>query len=202
LAATPSPVAVHRRRIKELKRFIHVGEHIIASWENYTEEHTDHSGLPHDESDYAEHERHRNARLWWTFTDIRHNIPQLLTTAEFQLQQIPARSVQTRWAWQLNALTSAQDSLKELRAEWENTRDTLLANVWPGMEEYEEPARDRNTAAVEHIVTWVTHGPVIGEIHTAAVSTIPAPPALTTTPAPTAASGQSVPARRWPRPTT
>ncbi|MFE1407821.1 hypothetical protein ACFW5D_30190 [Streptomyces sp. NPDC058770] len=190
-SASTAPPDHHQFRLDHLAAFLRESTWIQGNWNVYSDEHSDIDGVPYDEHDYALHQSRRDADIWHAFEQVRHSGKTLLATAEHQLQQIPADSIQTRWVWQLATLRSALNQLLAIQTDWTKYQDSLPIYVCPGTEAYEDAIAERNADAWTYLDDWTTHGQSVLEIHAAAQQ---APSGLATAvptrvPAPAARTG-------------
>ncbi|MEU5148818.1 hypothetical protein AB0G42_16710 [Streptomyces yangpuensis] len=195
---TSAPHATHELRLRQLALYLSEAERILAAWDTYSDENTDLDGWPHDDTAYGLRQSQRDAETWRAFNRVRHGAQELLATAEVQLQKLPGRSIQPRWAWQIATLHTALDHLTTLQSEWLDLRDTLPPSARPGLEGYDEPLAEPNAKAWHYLDEWVLHGQAVLDIYTTVRQRRPG---LTTlAPAPTPAlPGQAAtpaPARR------
>ncbi|MFF0551121.1 hypothetical protein ACFYUL_19395 [Streptomyces sp. NPDC004311] len=159
----------HQRALGRLTRYIAEAEEILASWDDYSDEHTDADGWPHDPTAYGARQRRRDADTWEAFAKIRFvALTHLLPFAERQLPHIPALRTCPSWAWQLKTLRTSLDELYDLQESWLAERDALPDRAVPGTEEYDEPLADRNAEAWHYLDTWAVHGQALLDINTAA----------------------------------
>ncbi|MCC3778205.1 hypothetical protein K6I33_003158 [Streptomyces sp. UNOB3_S3] len=142
-------------------------EQILADWDAYSDQHTDLDGWPHDENTYGLRAGLRDAATWRAFNRIRHAAKSLIATAEAQLEQLPSSRVQSRWAWQLDALDTALDQLTGLHRDWLTARDALPPSATPGTEAYDDALAERNAEAWHYLNEWSLHGRALLEIHAA-----------------------------------
>ncbi|MGW6742856.1 hypothetical protein ACWGDX_19390 [Streptomyces sp. NPDC055025] len=193
-----NPSAIHQHRLDQLAAFIRESEQILADWDTYSDQHTDLDGWPHDGHAYGIRAQRRDADTWRAFNRVRSSAKDMLTTAEKQLQQLPATAIQPRWTYQLSRLHDALDQLVILRNNWRTARDSLPPSAGPGSPEYEDARAVRNGEAWSYLDDWASAGEALLEIHRAAEQTPSVPPAKT--PAPALAqsrpTGQSPAARR------
>ncbi|MCZ1006864.1 hypothetical protein O1L68_08825 [Streptomyces lydicus] len=175
---SPSPHD-HQQRLEQLAAFIRESDQILADWDDYSDQHTDLDGWPHDEDSYAQRAGARDADVWKAFNRIRHSAKALVATAEAQLQRLPAQAIQSRWVWQLSVLESALDRLNVHQDEWLVTRDSLHPSARPGTELYDNARARRNAEAWPELNEWASAGEALLEIHRAAEK---APSPLATTP--------------------
>ncbi|MET9294380.1 hypothetical protein [Streptomyces sp. NPDC003077] len=166
----PSPSAddVHQFRLNQLAVFLRESEQILASWDAYSDEHTDRDGWPYDDQAYGRRAAARDAATWRSFNRVRQYATHLLASAEAQLQQLSAPAVQPRWAWQLGVLQDALRCLDDLQREWLVAREALPGSAAPGTEAYEAVLDERNSEAWHPLNQWGAHGQVLLDIHTAA----------------------------------
>ncbi|MFJ8676342.1 hypothetical protein [Streptomyces sp. NPDC093589] len=176
---TTSPNQSHQHRLAQLAVFIRESEQILADWDVYYDQHTDLDDQPHDEDTYAQRASRRDADLWKAFNRIRPSAKELVTTAEMQLQRLPANAIQSRWVWQLGVLDDALDHLVALQEEWLATRDSLHPSARPGSARYDDARAERNSEAFHYLDEWASTGEAILDIRRAAQQT---PSPLATTP--------------------
>ncbi|MFF4647786.1 hypothetical protein [Streptomyces sp. NPDC001389] len=177
---TPDPRSTHELRLQQLALYLSEAERSLATWDAYSEEHTDLDGWPHDETAYGLRKSQRDAETWRAFNRIRHGAKQLLATAEVQLQSMPGRSVQSRWAWQIATLHTALDRLTTLQSEWLDLPDSLPPSARTGV----EPLAERNAEAWHYLDEWALHGQVVLDIHAAVKQRRPGLASLAPAPAP------------------
>ncbi|GAA2312692.1 hypothetical protein GCM10010416_27510 [Streptomyces caniferus] len=175
----PSPHEIHPQRLEQLAVFLRERDQILADWDAYHEQHTDLDDWPYDAPAYIERAGHRDAAMWKAFNRVRPTARELLATAGMQLQRLPAKSIQSRWVWQLGVLHSALDHLAALQEEWLATRDSLPPSARPGTWLYDDERAQRNAEAAHYIDEWASAGETVLEIHQAAQQT---PSPLTITP--------------------
>ncbi|MFK4222244.1 hypothetical protein [Streptomyces sp. NPDC019890] len=183
---TPPPNEIHELRLKALATFIRESDKILVNWDAYSDEHTDLDGWPHDARSYGLRASRRDADAWRSFNRVRSFAKDLLATAEVQLQQLPARTIQSRWAWQLATLDTALVELSALQRDWLNVRDSLPPSAKPGTEEYDEPLAERYAEAWHYLDEWSSHGQAVLDIHAAAQHSPPRVLAITPVQAPAA----------------
>ncbi|MEW1632722.1 hypothetical protein AB0469_01450 [Streptomyces sp. NPDC093801] len=159
----------HRRALGRLTRYITEAQEILASWDTYSDEHTDADGWPHDPIAYGYRQRRRDAETWEAFAKIRFvALTHLLPLAERQLPHIPTLRVRPSWSWQLKTLRTSLDEIYRLQESWLAERDALPDRAVPGTQEYDEPLADRNAEAWHYLDTWAVHGQALLDINTAA----------------------------------
>ncbi|MFB6859442.1 hypothetical protein ACFCZQ_07500 [Streptomyces virginiae] len=159
----------HQRALVRLARYITEAAEILASWDPYSDEHSDADAWPHEPTAYGYRQRRRDADTWQAFTKIRFiALTHLLPLAERQLPDIPAHRVRPRWSWQLKTLRTSLDELYCLQEHWLAERDALPDRAVPGTAEYDEPLADRNAEAWHYLDTWAVHGQALLDINTAA----------------------------------
>ncbi|MDX2828397.1 hypothetical protein PV416_46990 [Streptomyces ipomoeae] len=172
--------------LKQLGRFLRDSQKILDSWDAYSDEHTDLDGWPYDEDAYGRRASLRDAATAEAFENVRDGAHHLLATAQIQLTHLPARTVQSRWVWQLGVLHAALDRLDALHEKWLQTRDSLPADARPGTEAFDDALAAYHAEAWSSLDDWATHGHAIGDINTAArhaPSTLAPPPTTTAAPA-------------------
>ncbi|WP_405889842.1 hypothetical protein OG427_07285 [Streptomyces sp. NBC_00133] len=175
---TPPPNEIHQLRLKQLAIFIRESEQVLADWDAYSDEHTDLDGWPHDDHAYGLRASRRDADTWRSFNRVRSFAKNLLATAEVQLQRLPARHIQNRWAWQLATLDTALDRLSALQSDWLTVRDSLSPSAKPGTEEYDAALAERNAEVWHYLDEWASHGQAVLDIHTATQHNPPPLPAI------------------------
>ncbi|MEU7606746.1 hypothetical protein [Streptomyces sp. NPDC041003] len=190
---TLDPRAAHELCLQQLALYLSEAERNLATWDAYSDEHTDLDGWPHDDTAYGLRQSQRDAETWRSFNRIRHGAKQLLATAEFQLQNLPARSIQPQWAWQIATLHTALDRLATLQTQWLDLRESLPPNARPGVEEYDEPLAERNADAWHYLSEWALHGQAVLDIHTAVKQRRPGLTSLAPTPVPALPSPSAPP---------
>ncbi|MFK0121163.1 hypothetical protein [Streptomyces sp. NPDC090994] len=161
---------------------------ILASWDAYSDEHTDLDGWPHDADAYGLRQSKRDADTAAAFDTIHDSARHLLTTAETQLPQLPATSVQSRWVYQLGVLRDALDHLDALRQDWLSTRDSFPVGTGPGTPSYDDALADYHAESWSYLRDWADQGHTLTEIHRAARHTSPPAPRPTAAPLPAPAS--------------
>lgn len=179
---SPTPDEIHRRSLGRLARYVKAAEEILASWDDYSDQHTDEDGWPHDDIAYGWRQRRRDADTWHAFSRIRSTAASYLTRAQRQLRRLPTGAVEPRWAWQLKQLHTSLEAITTLQTQWLAERSALPDRAVPGTEEYDEPLADRNAEAWHHLNTWATHGTALIDIDTTARREPPRAQGLTTTP--------------------
>ncbi|MFE0380168.1 hypothetical protein ACFW1M_32450 [Streptomyces inhibens] len=192
------PNEIHQQRLEQLAVFIRESAQIRADWDAYAEQHTDLDDVPHDVGAYVRRASRRDAEIWRAFNRVRPGAKALVATAETQLQHLPARAIQPRWAWQLGVLHTALDHLAVLQEEWLAIRDSLPPSARPGTWLYDDERAQRNAEAGHYIDEWASAGETVLEIHQAAQQ---APSPLTITPpvpapAPLVSASRTTRARR------
>ncbi|MFJ9033612.1 hypothetical protein ACIRQP_34940 [Streptomyces sp. NPDC102274] len=195
---TTDTLDAHKHRLEQLAAFIREADQILADWDNYSDQHTDLDGWPHDDHAYGMRASQRDADTWKAFNRIRTGAKDILTTAETQLQQLPPTAIQPRWTWQLSRLYIALDRLTELRDEWLTTRDGLPPSARPGTPEFDDARAERNAEAWHYLDEWAGAGETVLEIHRAAEHALSAPAPKTPAPVPARPrpDGHSAAARR------
>ena len=150
----------------------------LASWDSYSEKHTDADGWPHDEESYGWRKVQRDTQTWRAFEPVRRAAPGLLATARFQLQHIAAGDVESRWPWQLIELATALDRLEALRSEWAEAREARRTSP-SAHEQFVDALAERNAEAWNYLDTWAAHGHAILDLHAVALKApAPAPTAV------------------------
>ncbi|PZG72868.1 hypothetical protein C1I97_37900 [Streptomyces sp. NTH33] len=187
--------ASHRAALKQLSAFLRESAYILANWDYYSEENTDLDGWPFDEHAYGLRQSQRDRETAEAFEAVRPTARQLLATAEVQLAQLPARAVQTRWAWQLGTLRDAFDRLDALHQQWRQTRVDLPLTARPGTPAYDDVLADHDAEAWSYLDDWATHGHAVIGINTAAGSA-PSPLAPPPTAKPAPVADRTAPVRR------
>ncbi|MDT9685030.1 hypothetical protein RND61_23650 [Streptomyces sp. TRM76323] len=134
----------------------------------YSEEHTGLDGWPYDQHAYDLRAAQRTAGVAAAFDTVRDAAHHLLATAEAQLVALPARTVQSRWTWQLGTLHDALTRLDSLHEEWLETRDNLPLNARAGTDAYDDALAAHHARAWSCLYDWATHGQAILDIHAAA----------------------------------
>ncbi|MFI8102114.1 hypothetical protein [Streptomyces sp. NPDC086023] len=173
-----SPADQHATALQALAVFLVQSEMILASWDSYSDEHTDADGYPHDEEPYGWRKVQRDAQIWRAFEPVRRSAPELLATARFQLQHIAAGDVESRWPWQLAELAKALDRLESLRSEWAEAREARRTSR-PAHDQVIDALAERNAEAWSELDTWATHGHAILDLHFVALKApAPAPVAV------------------------
>ncbi|MFC9485997.1 hypothetical protein ACFTZM_07950 [Streptomyces hydrogenans] len=156
--------------------FVVQSEMILASWDSYSDEHTDTDGWPYDDESYGWHKVQRDTQTWRAFEPVRRSARYLLATARFQLQHIAASDIEPRWPWRLSELAQAYDRLEALRAEWAQTREAMRTSR-PAHEEFIDALAERNAEAWSYLNAWATHGHALLDLHAVALKA-PAPVAV------------------------
>lgn len=162
------PDEAHQHAIRRLGVFLREAEDTLASWDAYSDRHTDQDGWPHDETAYGFRQARRDADTWRAFTTVRGAAAAMLDTAEAQLSRLPADSTSLRRGWHLKVLRTALKEVNALQSEWLGVHDTLPASARPGTEEYDEPLAERNAEAWAYLDAWALHGQSVIDIDTAA----------------------------------
>ncbi|MFJ4338602.1 hypothetical protein [Streptomyces sp. NPDC088915] len=158
--------------------FLVQSEMILASWDSYSDEHTDTDGWPHDDESYGWRKVQRDTQTWRAFEPVRRSARYLLATARFQLQHIAAGDIEPRWPWQLSELAQAYDRLEALRTEWAQTREAMRTSR-PAHEEFIDALAERNAEAWGYLDTWATQGHALLDLHFVALKApVPAPIAV------------------------
>ncbi|MFC9131395.1 hypothetical protein ACFT4A_31780 [Streptomyces sp. NPDC057099] len=143
-------------------------EKILDAWDAYSDEHTDLDGWPYDDHAYGMRKSQRDADTAEGFEPLRYGARHLLATAETQLAQLPKKSVQSRWVYQLGVLRYALDRLDALHEQWLITRDALPATAKPGTPAFDDALAGHHAESWSYLDDWATHGKAIREINTAA----------------------------------
>ncbi|MEV5843631.1 hypothetical protein AB0M32_16885 [Streptomyces sp. NPDC051985] len=141
---------------------------ILDAWDTYSDEHTDLDGWPYDEYAYGLRASQRDADTAEAFEPLRYGARHLLATAETQLTQLPEKTVQSRWVYQLGILRTAFDRLDELHQQWLLTRDALPASATPGTPDFDDALAEHHAESWSYLDDWATHGTALREINTAA----------------------------------
>ncbi|MFJ9712833.1 hypothetical protein [Streptomyces sp. NPDC101234] len=141
---------------------------ILDAWDTYSDEHTDLDGWPYDEYAYGLRASQRDADTAEAFEPLRYGARHLLATAETQLTQLPQKTVQSRWVYQLGLLHTAFDRLDELHQQWLLTRDALPATATPGTPDFDDALAEHHAESWSYLDDWATHGTALREINTAA----------------------------------
>ncbi|MFI8105170.1 hypothetical protein [Streptomyces sp. NPDC086023] len=182
------PDELRQRSLDRLARYITEAEEILASWDAYSDQHTDADGWPHDATAYDTRQRRRDADTWRAFTRIRSTASSYLLTADRQLRQLPGTAAAPQWAWQLKELRTSLDAIHTLQAEWLATLNTPPEPAVPGTEAWAETQAERNSEAWHHLYTWAGHGHAVLDIHTDTQHhrppAVPTTTAVATTPVP------------------
>lgn len=174
LTTPPLPPADrHAAALQGLATFLVQSEMIIASWDAYSEKHTDVDGYPYDEESYGWRKVQRDVQTWRAFEPVRRSARDLLATARFQLRHMAAGDFDDRWPWQLSELTKALDRLEALRDEWAKAREAGRTSR-PTHEQFIDALAERNAEAWSELDTWATQGRALIDVHFAAFKT-PAP---------------------------
>ncbi|WP_063766024.1 hypothetical protein [Streptomyces sp. NRRL F-5193] len=166
----------HTAALQALATFLVQSEMILASWDSYSDEHTDTDGWPYDDESYGWRKVQRDTQTWRAFEPVRRSARYLLATARFQLQHIAAGDVEPRWPWQLSELAQAYDRLEALRTEWAQTREAMRTSR-PAHEEFIDALAERNAEAWSYLDTWATLGHALLDLHAVALKA-PAPVAV------------------------
>ncbi|MER5737903.1 hypothetical protein ABT117_19795 [Streptomyces sp. NPDC002262] len=148
-------------------------EMILASWDSYSDEHTDTDGWPYDDESYGWRKVQRDAQTWRAFEPVRRVAPELLATARFQLQHIAAGDVESRWPGQLTELAKALERLEALRTEWAKAREDRRISQ-PRYAQFIDALAERNAEAWSELGTWAIHGHALLDLHFVALKA-PAP---------------------------
>ncbi|WP_234338261.1 hypothetical protein [Streptomyces sp. NRRL F-5727] len=180
----------HAAALQALAVFLVQSEMILASWDSYSDRHTDTDGWPYDDESYGWRKVQRDTQTWRAFEPVRRSARYLLATARFQLQHIAAGDIEPRWPWQLSELAQAYDRLEALRTEWAQTREAMRTSR-PTHEEFIDALAERNAEAWGYLDAWATHGHALLDLHAVALKA-PAPaPIAVANPAQQPAAGQS-----------
>ncbi|MDW4909165.1 hypothetical protein RB628_28465 [Streptomyces sp. ADMS] len=197
MASPPSPPSViHQQRLDQLAEFLHTGEQILAAWDAYSDQHTDPDSWPYDDESYGRRAARRDADAWIAAAQIRPFARELVSTAEVQLQQLPARAVQSHWAWHLAGAEDALDQLDAFEEDYRARLDDLPPSARPGTQAYDDLIDARNAEAWHALNELALHAPVILAIHTTTQRTPPRLEAVAPRPAPTAPAAAAPVARR------
>lgn len=146
---------------------------ILASWDSYSDEHTDADGRPYDDESYGWRAVQRDTQTWRAFEPVRRSARYLLATARFQLQHIAASDVEPHWPWQLGELAKALERLEALRTEWTETREAMRTSR-PAHAEFIDALAERNAEAWGELYAWSAYGHAILDLHAVALKA-PAP---------------------------
>ncbi|MGW3514538.1 hypothetical protein [Streptomyces hydrogenans] len=163
----------HAAALQALAVFVVQSEMILASWDSYSEKHTDTDGWPHDDESYGWRKVQRDAQTWRAFEPVRRSARYLLATARFQLQHIAASDIEPRWPWQLSELAQALDRLEALRTEWAKAREDRRISQ-PAHAQFIDALAERNAEAWSELDTWSIHGHALLDLHFVALKA-PAP---------------------------
>lgn len=197
VASPPSsPSVIHQQRLDQLAAFLHTGEQILAAWDAYSDQHTDPDSWPYDDETYGRRAARRDADTWIAAAKIRPFARELVSTAEVQLQQLPARAVQSHWPWHLAGAEDALDQLDAFEEDYRARLDDLPPSARPGTEAYDDLIDARNAEAWHALNELALHAPVILAIHTTTQRTPPRLEAVAPRPAPTASAAAAPVARR------
>ncbi|MFE6457788.1 hypothetical protein ACFVP0_10045 [Streptomyces cinereoruber] len=148
-----------------LSTFLLQAEKVTASWELYSEEHTDLDGWPYDQADYDDHQEAKDMTLWHLFTPVREGAASLLDAAEATVQSLSGALAQNRWDWQLTQLRGA---LEHIDAAQDQFLERLATDRGTG-EAVREAVAERGAKASEVLSVWVSHGRAVLEIHASTV---------------------------------
>ncbi|MET9430018.1 hypothetical protein [Streptomyces sp. NPDC003036] len=165
----------HASALQALTTFLVQSEMILASWDSYSEKHTDADGWPHDEESYGWRKVQRDAQTWRAFEPVRRAAHELLATARFQLQHIAASDVEPQWPWQLSELAKSLDRLEALRSEWAEAREARRISR-PAHDQLVDALAERNAEAWSDLDTWAIHGHAILDLHFVALKAPPPAP--------------------------
>ncbi|MFE3329024.1 hypothetical protein [Streptomyces sp. NPDC059176] len=149
--------------------FLVESEAILATWDAYSDKHTDADGWPYDEVSYGWRMVQRDSETWRAFQSIRYSARELLATAAVQLQHINSGDVAPRWAWQLAELTRALENLEELRSGHAKVREARRSLPPVSQEEFVDSLAERNEEAWDYLDTWATQGRALLDIHAVAL---------------------------------
>ncbi|MGW7008218.1 hypothetical protein ACWGCW_36890 [Streptomyces sp. NPDC054933] len=191
---TLAPTA-HRDVLHHLEGFLDGSKKILASWDAYSDEHTDTAGWPHDDHAYGLRASQRDADTAAAFETVRPGARHLLATAETQLAHLRAHAVQNRWAYQLGVLHAALDRLDALHDQWLQTRDSLPLDARPGTAAFDDALAEYHAECWSYLDDWATHGHSLRDIN-AAARHAPSPLAPPPTATSFRATGRSGPVRR------
>ncbi|MFE4546662.1 hypothetical protein [Streptomyces sp. NPDC056785] len=172
----------HRRTsLRRLNRYLRTSDRILASWDAYTEFHTDLDGWPFDPDDYGRRAAVRDGDTAAAFADTRARARQLLATARLQLQHLPAHLTRKSWPGLLTILEEALRRLDVLDAQWRRTLALLSEGAGPGSEAYDDALDEHHAECWSYLST----GPATG-----APSSTSGPPPATSGLSPIAPSCQ------------
>ncbi|MDX3523261.1 hypothetical protein [Streptomyces scabiei] len=191
-----SPSAVQQQRLDRLAAFLRTSEQVLASWDAYSDQNTDPDGWPYDDETYGRRAARRDADTWQAAAQIRPFARELLSTAEVQLQQLPAQAVQSHWPWHLASAEAALDELDAVGERYRALLEELPPSARPGTEAYDDLIDARNAEAWHALDELALHTPAILAIHTATRDARPRLEALAPRPAPAASAAQAPVARR------
>ncbi|MCL6737723.1 hypothetical protein [Streptomyces neyagawaensis] len=191
-----SPSIVHQQRLDQLAAFLRTSEQVLASWDVYSDQHTDPDGWPYDDETYGQRAARQDADTWQAAAQVRPFARELLSTAEDQLQQLPAQAVQTHWPWHLASAEAALDELDAFEEHYRARLDDLPPSAHPGTEVYDDLIDARNAEAWHALDELALHAPAILAIHTATRNARPRLEALAPRPAPSASGAPEPVARR------
>ncbi|MFJ6438651.1 hypothetical protein [Streptomyces sp. NPDC091416] len=181
---TISPDRAHREYLRHADNYVRDSKKILDAWDVYSDEHTDLDGWPHDNDSYGIRASQRDADTFNAFENVRAGARHLLATAETQLANLPAHTVQSRWVYQLGVLNSSLDGLEALTEQWLETQDSLPGNARPGTAAFDDALAEHHAASWSYLDDWASYGHALREINAAARhAPSPLAPKPTTTPA-------------------
>ncbi|WP_432104139.1 hypothetical protein [Streptomyces sp. bgisy091] len=158
----------HRRTaLRRLNRYLRTSDRILASWDAYTEFHTDLDGWPFDPEAYGRRTAVRDGDTAAAFAATRAEARQLLATARLQLQHLPADSTRKNWPGQLTILEEALRRLDSLDAQWHQTRAQLPEDAGPGTEVYDGALDEHHAECWSCLDDWACHGRALLDIQAA-----------------------------------
>ncbi|MGY1495743.1 hypothetical protein ACW4TU_03705 [Streptomyces sp. QTS52] len=190
------PSVIDQQRLDRLAAFLRTGEQVLAAWDAYSDQHTDPDCWPYDDETYGRRAARRDADTWTAATLIRPFARELISTAEVQLQQLPARAVQSPWPWHLASAEAALDQLDAFEEDYGDRLDGLPHSAGPGTEAYDDLIDARNAEARHALNDLALHAPVILAIHTATRHTPPLLEAVAPRPVPSVSAPPASLARR------
>ncbi|MGW3862545.1 hypothetical protein ACWEDZ_13775 [Streptomyces sp. NPDC005047] len=166
----------HRRTsLRRLNRYLRTSDRILASWDAYTEFHTDLDGWPFDPDAYGRRAAVRDGDTATAFVSTRAGARQLLATARLQLQHLPAHLTRTSWPGQLTILEDALRRLDALDVEWCQTLAQLPEGTGPGSAAYDDALDEHHAECWTYLDDWAFHGRAILDIQAATRRTGPEP---------------------------
>ncbi|MFE0772170.1 hypothetical protein [Streptomyces sp. NPDC058861] len=148
-----------------LSTFLLQAQTVTASWELYSEEHTDLDGWPYDQAYYDDHEEAKDMALWRLFTPVREGAASLLDAAETTIQSLSGTLAQHRWDWQLTQLRGALDHIEAAQDQFLERLETDRGTG----EAVRAAVAERGARASESLSVWVSHGRAVLEIHASTV---------------------------------